>query len=138
MESSIKTRVHVLPSSDPTLPPLVLHVIHLDDSFMLWAGSSSSGNPDDAEKAVLNGNLCRDWACAMPTRTNYALPPAATSLFRSSSSDVALSMARRLAKRFRKQIFLAIDLPLTLGQGEQLLYEAERGIVETLEKIVTS
>lgn len=40
------------------------------------------------------------------------------------------------AKRFRKQIFLSVDLPLTLGQGEQLVFEAEKRIVETLEKIV--
>lgn len=66
----MKAEFTVLPSSDPTLPPLVLHVIHLVDSYMLWIGVSSSGDVDDAQRAILNGNLGRDWACAMPARMN--------------------------------------------------------------------
>jgi len=43
-----------------------------------------------------------------------------------------------LAKRFQKQIFLAVDIPtgfLSLGQGQQLVFEAEKGIVTTLKEI---
>lgn len=68
LESSMKTQVKVFPSSDPTIPSLVLHVIHLVDSYMLWIGISSSSDPNDAQGAILNGSLCRDWACAMPPR----------------------------------------------------------------------
>jgi len=70
MENSIKIQTKVLPSSKPTLPPLVLHVIHLVDSYMLWVGVSSSGDLDDAQRAIVDGSLCKDWACAMPTKMN--------------------------------------------------------------------
>jgi proteasome assembly chaperone 4 len=39
------------------------------------------------------------------------------------------------AKRFGKQMFLSVDIPssfLTIGQGQRLLLEAEKGIVTTL------
>jgi proteasome assembly chaperone 4 len=66
----MKTQIKVLTSNDPTLPPLVLHIIHLVDSYMLWIGVSSSGDGNDAQRVILNGNLCRDWACAMPPSIN--------------------------------------------------------------------
>lgn len=82
----------------------------------------------------------------------------ATSLFRSASSDNAFPMAQRLgmsflglslsaakvdtaAKRFRKQIFLSVDLPASVvgfGQGQELVFEAERGIVEALKALEKS
>jgi len=40
-----------------------------------------------------------------------------------------------VAKRFQKQIFLSVDLPLGLGEGQQMVFEAEKGIVEALKAI---
>lgn len=40
-----------------------------------------------------------------------------------------------IAKRFKKQIFLSLDIPssfLSVGQGPKLLLEAEKGIVVML------
>ena len=75
---------------------------------------------EDVQHASLHGHLARDWACAMPAskvspdemlfgncrmprnwligvvQLNANTPPAATSLYRSSSSDTALSMSQRL------------------------------------------
>jgi len=92
---------------------------------MLWIGIADG---DDTEKAVLRGHLCNDWACAMPPRAPGA-PSPSTSLFASSRSDIALSMAQRLARRFQKQIFLSVDIPPGLLSLQQ---EAERGIVASL------
>lgn len=42
------------------------------------------------------------------------------------------------AKRFKKQIFLSVDLPAAVvgfGQGEALLLEIERGIIATLKEL---
>jgi proteasome assembly chaperone 4 len=42
------------------------------------------------------------------------------------------------AKRFKKQIFMSIDIPasfLSLGQGPKLLHEAEKGIVVMLAEM---
>lgn len=42
------------------------------------------------------------------------------------------------AKRFQKQIFLSVDIPsssLTMDYGQQLLQEAEKGIVATLKEM---
>jgi hypothetical protein len=91
-----------------------------------------------------------------------------TSLFRSSGSDVALSMAQRLgrlalcpcyspptdlprspvtlhrifsahaAKRFKKQIFLSVDVPPSMlggGGGPRVLLAAERALVRRLQEL---
>lgn len=104
-----------LESRNASLPSLVLQVTQLVDSYMLWIGVSE-GSPDDAEVAVMRGRLSKDWACAMPpkavssfneislmsilawSQSQPSLVGPATSFFRSSTSDVALSMARRLGK----------------------------------------
>jgi len=69
-ESSTKVQVKVLNASKPTLPPLVLQITQMVDTYMLWIGvAGTNGNVEDGEKAVLHGSLCKDWACAMPPRT---------------------------------------------------------------------
>ena len=98
-------------------------------------------------------------------------PAAGTSLYRSSGSDTALTMAQRLgdiprhfplhasdalttspaalarpctrdvlffraARRFKKQIFLSIDVPPSLGslgQEGKLLLAVERAVVDVLK-----
>ena len=120
-----------LESRKPTLPSLALQVTSLVDSYMLWVGVCD-GSAESKERAVVQGSLCKDWAVAMPPRIP-GMEANATPLFRSANTDNASPMAQRLAKRFKKQIFLSIDLPPSFGQGPQLLLEAERGIVETLK-----
>lgn len=68
-EPTTKVVVKVLATSDPSLPSLVLQVTQMVDTYMLWVGTADR-NTDigNGEKAVLGGNLCRDWACAMPPR----------------------------------------------------------------------
>jgi hypothetical protein len=42
------------------------------------------------------------------------------------------------ARRFRKQIFLSVDVPptfLSISQGSKLLLEVEKGIVEILKEM---
>ncbi|KZT10956.1 uncharacterized protein LAESUDRAFT_741287 [Laetiporus sulphureus 93-53] len=133
---SFRTR-HVRPA-DPSLPALALQVTHLIDSYMLWVGTTDE-TAEEVYKAPLQGNLARDWACAMPARDlNMNIPPAATSLFRTSSSDAALSMAQRLARRFKKQIFLSIDLPPafdSMGQGAKLIFAVEKAVVDMLKEM---
>ncbi|KAF8973101.1 hypothetical protein BDZ97DRAFT_652432 [Flammula alnicola] len=137
-ENTTKVQVKILGASDPSLPPLVLQITQMVDTYMLWIGAAESKTSfGNGEQAVLGGKLCKDWACAMPPRVSGG-PSAATSLFRSSSSDVALPMAQRLAKRFQKQIFLSVDIPagfVSLGQGQKLVLDAEKGIVATLKEI---
>lgn len=63
----MNVRLKRLETSDPSLPSLVLQITQLVDTYMLWIGIAD-GDTGDAEKAVLRGNLCNDWACAMPPR----------------------------------------------------------------------
>lgn len=135
----ISVEMKYLTPSDPSLPALALQITRLVDSYMLWIGTTE-GLPKDVDKAATQGSLCKDWACAMPPRFAGG-PIPATSLFRSTESDIALSMAQRLAKRFGKQIFLSVDVPstfLNIGQGPKLLLEAEKGIVTKLVEIEQS
>ncbi|KAF8839491.1 hypothetical protein BDN67DRAFT_969999 [Paxillus ammoniavirescens] len=130
-------RARYIPPPEPTLPALALHVTSLVDSYMLWVGVTEEP-PETVQNAPRSGSLCRDWACAMPSAPGTTALGPATSLFRSSGSDVALSMAQRLAKRFRKQIFLSVDIPplyLSTAQGSRLLLDAEKGIVEALKEL---
>ena len=49
-----------------------------------------------------------------------------------------MAEARDLARRFKKQIFLSVDIPpaaLGVGQGLGLVLEAERGVVERLSEL---
>ncbi|GLB37582.1 putative proteasome assembly chaperone 4 [Lyophyllum shimeji] len=134
--ASISVEVKYLTPSDPSLPALALQVTRLVDSYMLWIGTTEVPL-NDVDKAATQSSLCKDWACAMPPRVAGGAIPA-TSLFRSAESDVALSMAQRLAKRFGKQVFLSVDVPstfLNIGQGPKLLLDAEKGIVTTLLEI---
>lgn len=84
---------------------------------MVWVGVAEGG-PDDIQKASLFGNLCKDWACAMPAKdVGHSLPeqqgrtihmvaqtnsPAlATPLFQSTASGLAYSMGQRIGRRAR-------------------------------------
>lgn len=51
----------------PGLPALVLQVTQLVDSYMVWVGISDGG-PEVKERTAAQGQLCRDWAVAMPPR----------------------------------------------------------------------
>jgi len=131
----ISSEINYYPSSDATTPAIVCQVTSLVDSYMLWIGATEE-REENAAIAVLNGHLGRDWACAMPARTNSSVPPSGTSLFCASASDIALPMAQRLARRFKKQIFLSIDLPpsfIAMGQGPTLSLEAEKAAVRALK-----
>ena len=117
---AIGVRVHKVDTGIAIFPPIVVQVTELVDSYMIWVGVDDVGGT--AEDAVARGRLAKDWACAMPHGGG-------TSLFRSGDSDSALGMAQRLARRFGKQIFLAVDVG---GEG-RLTVEAEKCIVRILK-----
>ncbi|KAG0701332.1 hypothetical protein DFH29DRAFT_927344 [Suillus ampliporus] len=130
------TSKYVAPS-DPSLPALALQITSLVGSYMIWVGATNQP-PESVHHAAHSGVLCRDWACAMPALPGNTGPGPATSLFRSSSSDVSFSMAQRLARRFHQQIFLSIDVPsslLSTPRGSHLLFDAEKGIVAALNSL---
>ena len=52
--------------------------------------------------------------------------------------DICPIHSEMIARRFKKQIFLSVDMPATffaLGQGPQLAFEAEKRLVETLKEL---
>ncbi|EJF65346.1 hypothetical protein DICSQDRAFT_79423 [Dichomitus squalens LYAD-421 SS1] len=135
MEPRIRVETRHFPPTEPALPALAVQVTHLVNTCMLWVGTTEV-EAVDVQKAPLQGCLSKDWACAMPTQNTSGTPGAATSLYRSSGSDAALSMAQRLARRFKKQIFLSIDVPPSLGsmgQEGRLLLAIERAAVDILK-----
>ncbi|THV02422.1 hypothetical protein K435DRAFT_775610 [Dendrothele bispora CBS 962.96] len=91
---SVETR-YIAPS-DPSLPAFALRITRLVDSYMIWIGTTEYP-PDNIEKATEQGRLCKDWACGMPPQTQGQVG-AATSIYRTSSSDESLSMAQRLGR----------------------------------------
>ncbi|TFK93714.1 hypothetical protein K466DRAFT_511009 [Polyporus arcularius HHB13444] len=136
--TATQPRIHVetryIPSAELAVPALAVQITRLVDTVMIWAGTTDS-EPEEVHNAPLQGCLSKDWACAMPPREPSGTSAAATSLYRSSSSDAALSMAQRLARRFKKQIFLSIDVPPSLGsmgQEGKLMLAIERALVDVL------
>jgi len=131
----IGVTLHHFPAT-PVSPAIIIQLTHLVDSYMLWAGTtdSDSNSQEDIETYIkTQGRVARDWACAMPPIRD-SMPPASTSLFRSVSSDYSLSMAQRLARKFKKQILLSVDLPPPLTTSDQgsILLQVERRLVEVL------
>lgn len=61
----IETKVKYFAPSDESLPALVLQQTCLVNSYMLWIGPTDK-RPEEAHQAPMTGNLCADWACAMP------------------------------------------------------------------------
>ncbi|KAF9062432.1 hypothetical protein BDP27DRAFT_1233627 [Rhodocollybia butyracea] len=128
----ISTQVHHITSDSPSIPAFVLQLTQLVDSYMLWV-SPTELLEGDAERAPLLGNLCRDWACAMPVRKSMDTQ-AASSLFRTPTTDISLAMAQRLAKRFGKQVFLSVDIQSYAGKPEVLL-AMEKGILQKFKTL---
>ncbi|KAF9653837.1 hypothetical protein BDM02DRAFT_3106958 [Thelephora ganbajun] len=136
-DKTIKIVSKQLTGSDSSFPPLAMQIISLVDSYMIWVGTTSDSQGEQvggAELAPLQGHLARDWTCAMPPVYEGGTTTAST-LFRSADSDAAFSMSQRLAKRFKKQIFLSVDVSPEVhssGQGPAVLLEVEKGVVEQL------
>ncbi|TFY74332.1 hypothetical protein EWM64_g9680 [Hericium alpestre] len=130
---AIHVSSHRIAPASPTAPTLVVQVTHLVDSYMLWVGVADEPHVPE-EQVIRNGHLARDWACAMPARDSSAAPGGA-SLFR-SSSDIALPMAQRLARRFKKQMYVSVDIPAsitTAGADTQIALEMEKALMKTLK-----
>jgi proteasome assembly chaperone 4 len=66
-ELGISVSTAFLESRKPTLPSLALQVTTLVDSYMLWVGVCD-GSAESKERAIIQGNLCKDWAVAMSPR----------------------------------------------------------------------
>ncbi|KAJ3811185.1 hypothetical protein F5876DRAFT_40227 [Lentinula aff. lateritia] len=128
----LPTKVHYIASDNPSIPAFALQITQIVDSYMLWA-SPTELFEGDVERAPLSGSLCRDWACAMPPKAVTATG-ASTSIYRTSNSDISISMAQRLARRFGKQVFLSIDIQSYAGKLEVLL-ALEKGILQTLRTL---
>ncbi|KAF8499736.1 hypothetical protein F5888DRAFT_1610719 [Russula emetica] len=136
--TGISVETKYFPSSGASSPALALQVTCLVDSYMLWIGVTEELE-ENASRAILQGHLGKDWAVSMPPWKT--LPATGSQLLRSSSSDVALSIAKetgddlRTARRFGKQIFLSVDIPVSMGDDSGILVRVERALMDTLREI---
>ncbi|KZV74452.1 hypothetical protein PENSPDRAFT_626008 [Peniophora sp. CONT] len=130
---SIRVETRFQPPQEDGIPAIALQVTCLLNSYMIWAGATGD---EDAQTAVNAGRLVADWACAMPPISDG--DASATPLFRSSNSDAALSMSQRLARRFKKQVFLSIDVPVTPASsalGARVMLDIEKLLVKTVKEM---
>ncbi|KDN46213.1 hypothetical protein RSAG8_04440, partial [Rhizoctonia solani AG-8 WAC10335] len=82
-----------------------------------------------------SGSLAKDFSCAMPT-TQVSTPALGVPIFRSRDSDESLALSQRLARRFKKQIFLSLDIPVlikTSGQTSYFMSQVEKHLLVTLK-----
>ncbi|KIY68434.1 hypothetical protein CYLTODRAFT_489807 [Cylindrobasidium torrendii FP15055 ss-10] len=119
----ISVSQHMTTTSDSSAR-LSMQITSLVDSYMIWVGSADATTEDSNPEE--NGKLCRDWAYAMPQPNKQ---PIGTTLFRTSASDAALSMAQRIARKTNKAIFLSADV------SPQHTLVAEKWVVDTLRAL---
>ncbi|PSR81182.1 hypothetical protein PHLCEN_2v6517 [Hermanssonia centrifuga] len=125
MSSTVHVQTKYVPPSDPALPALALQITQLVGSYMIWVGSTEHP-ADKVEIAPLQGSLLRDWAC-------YRNDDNAAGL-----NVVFVSPPRVSARRFKKQIFLSVDVPpsfMTVGEGARLILAVERAVVDGLKEL---
>jgi hypothetical protein len=102
-DAGIRTPISIdayhVPSTDPSLPALVVQVTKLTGSYMLWVGASSdaAAGGEDPRLAVSAGMLGRDWACAMPSMNVCVL----CALFEINGH--VLSTSRLVSRVFQRQ-----------------------------------
>ncbi|PFH53832.1 hypothetical protein AMATHDRAFT_136955 [Amanita thiersii Skay4041] len=112
MNGAIPIHTEYFPPSDPALPAFALQIIKLVDSYMIWVGTTDV-QAEEVDRAMGQGNLCKNWAYGLPTKMNCVSAGAdaiGTSLFGSADSDTALSMAQRLGRRIGKPVFVSVDI----------------------------
>ncbi|EJU04053.1 hypothetical protein DACRYDRAFT_76351 [Dacryopinax primogenitus] len=150
----IHTFSYVFPPSLPTAPTFGLYVTSLTDTYLLWLGvlppsATAISVPDplreeegssgaDMMGLGTDAKLGRDWAMGMPGRG--AIPAVGTQLLKGVGEDVALPLAQRLARRFKKQVFLSVDVGElgTGGQGGRVMLDVERQLVGVLSELENS
>ncbi|KAM6502044.1 hypothetical protein JOM56_002021 [Amanita muscaria] len=126
MASPVTMHTQYLPPKDAGSPALAVQVIQLVDSYMIWVGATDT-TAENVEKAMGHGRLCKDWACALPSKKDGSV--VGTSLFRSARSDSSLSMAQRLARRLEKTVYVSVDIE------EWQIKEAEMGIIGVVDRV---
>ncbi|CEL60967.1 hypothetical protein RSOLAG1IB_04206 [Rhizoctonia solani AG-1 IB] len=86
-------------------------------------------------QAMQAGSMAKDFSCAMST-TQVSTPALGVPIFRSRDSDESLAVSQRLARRFKKQIFLSLDIPSlikTSGQTSYFMSQVEKHLLTTLK-----
>lgn len=63
--SMITTETRYFAHQDESIPAVAVQVTTLVNSYMVWIGTTDR-QPEQVQRAPSEGNLCRDWACAMP------------------------------------------------------------------------
>ncbi|AFR92254.1 hypothetical protein C343_00117 [Cryptococcus neoformans C23] len=122
LQPQISTHHTSIPSPLPSSPSFNFHLTRMVNTLMIWvgtglptdtAGNSVGGAASMGSVEQVDNKLAGDWSVAMPSRGN--IPVTATPLFRSGSTDIALPMSQRLAKKFPlNQIHLSLSLPPSL------------------------
>ena len=137
----MKSTSHAYPSRDGALPSFAVQLTELGpDSFMIWAGVSDAAAGMDGT-ALLQGKLGSDWAVSMPQVSSgrdvvatlrlwlwLVQAPAGTQLLQTAGSDIAQAMANRLARRWKVQMFVSVDVPVSFMGGSGLSLAMEREV----------
>lgn len=136
------------------LPGIAVQVTSGAGVYIIWAGTThadSVQNTDDTDgndgeervqrnpdidAIVQQGRLGADWACSMASQ-NKNIPLSGTTLLRTASEPMALSMSQRLAQRFKCQILLSLDLDpshTSGGRAPAVGLAVEKAILNVLKR----
>ncbi|KAH9814099.1 hypothetical protein DFH28DRAFT_929188 [Melampsora americana] len=115
-----------------SLPEFIFHFTFLKDSFMIWIGTI---HPISQTHSI-NASLANDWSCAVPPSSN--LPSVSTILnSRSPSMSFSQSLSKKLAQRFKQQVFVSFDIPSNLIETDQnILFEIEHQLFSYTQSLL--
>ncbi|KAL8280848.1 hypothetical protein RQP46_006852 [Phenoliferia psychrophenolica] len=112
-EPQIKTQSFVIDLPDPALPPFFVQLVELRGSVVITVGTAPTPYA-----------IAGDFACAMHTAQG---PPSSTAL--TPNASTSLSMSAKFSRRYKRQVFLSLDLAAFTTQGRPA-----NNLVLTLEK----
>lgn len=129
------------PDNAQDIPGIIVQITRGVDTYIIWAGTTTQAisGGDEAQKslAVQSGRLGVDWACSMPS-PKPSMPVAGTTLLRTSQDPVALPLSQRLAQRFKKQMFVSIDISASQkigGKGPMVALAVEKAVIVSLKAL---
>lgn len=116
-----------------SLPEFVFHFTLFKDSMMIWIGTAHS-NPHDHHS--IKASLANDWSCAVPPYSSF---PSVSTILNSVSPSASFSqsLSKKLAQRFKQQVFVSFDIPSQLIEVDhQILFSIEKELFSYTQNLL--
>ncbi|KAH8917329.1 hypothetical protein BT69DRAFT_1354839 [Atractiella rhizophila] len=124
--SAISTHTLSIAPQSPLYPSIILTYTFLSKSLLVNIGTDAH-----------TPRIAVEWSCGVPERGT--IPASSTLIFKppNGSGDWTTTVSQRLARRFKTQIHLSLDVPQQMMDGpgsEKVVLEIEKQLVKDLQE----